>query len=278
MWAVMESSSEHEQVEPAVRRWPWWGRLMRGGTPISLGSLVATFLIWEWFGRGVDPLFFSYPTAVAAVIPEMLLSGELMKAAATSAQSLFIGFPLAMVTGIVLGLLMGRYRWFHHLLDLQVTAIYATPYTALIPLFILWFGLGLKAKVAIVFLPSFFPIVINTADGVRNVSRTLIEIAKVERANEGQVFSKIVIPAALPSIMTGIRLGVGRAVVGMVVAEMFTAITGLGGAVIYYSNQFRTDKLLVVVIFLSLMATLLTRGARFIEGRVAAWKETERAA
>lgn len=277
MRAALDGGSGPEQAGAVARR-GWLERLSRRGTAIRLGSLIATFLIWEWIGRGVDPLFFSHPTAIAAILPEMLTSGELMKAAATSARSLFIGFPLAMVTAVVLGLLMGRYRWFHHLLDLQVTAVYATPYTALIPLFILWFGLGLKAKIAIVFLPAFFPIVINTTDGVRNVGKTLIEIAKVERANEWQVFTKIVMPAALPSIMTGIRLGVGRAVVGMVVGEMFTAMTGLGGAVVYYSNQFRTDKMLVVVIFLSLMATILTSGARFVEQRVAAWKETERAA
>ena len=262
-----------EQVAATPIHDPWYKR----GTTIRIFSVLLTIAIWQWFGRSVDQIFFSHPLAIAEAVPAMFKTGEIQKATFASVQSLFIGFPLAVVLGVTFGLLMGRYKLVHHFLDLEITAIYATPYVALIPLLILWFGLGLKAKIAIVFLPSFFPIIINTADGVRNVSRSLVEIAKVERASEWQIFAKIVLPAALPSIMTGVRLGVGRAVVGMVVAEMFTAITGLGGAIVYYGNQFRTDKLLVIVILLALMATLLTEGARQIERRVAAWKETERA-
>ena len=188
-----------------------------------------------------------------------------------------IGLSFAVVFGTLLGLLMGRYRFFDQLLDVQISALYATPNVALIPLIILWFGLGLTAKVTIIFLAGFFPIVINTQAGVRNVSRGLVEVAMAEAANQLQIFTKIVIPASLPFIATGIRLAMGRAVVAMVVAEMFTAVTGLGGAIVSYGNAFATNKLFVIIIVLALLGVSLTESVRWVERRIAPWKETERA-
>jgi ABC-type nitrate/sulfonate/bicarbonate transport system permease component len=240
-------------------------------------SVVLTLGLWEWYGRGVDPIFMSYPTAILAAVPQMIAKGELQRALLLTLQGLSVGFVLAIIFGIVIGLLMGRYRLFDYMLDVQISALYSTPNVALIPLLILWFGLGMTSKIAIVFLAAFFPIIVNTYGGVRNVSRGLVEIAEAEGASEAQIFGKIILPASLPFIMTGIRLAVGRAVVGMVVAEMFTAITGLGGAIVYYSNAFATDKLFVVIILLALLGVALTEGVKFLEVRLAPWKETERA-
>jgi NitT/TauT family transport system permease protein len=172
---------------------------------------------------------------------------------------------------------MGRYRFLDQLLDMQISALYATPNVALIPLIILWFGLGMTSKVFIIFLSGFFPIVINTHAGVRNVGRGLVEVALAEAASQLQIFTKIVIPASMPFIATGIRLAMGRAVVAMVVAEMFTAVGGLGGAIINYGNAFATAKLFVVIIVLALLGVTLTESVRWIERRIAPWKETERA-
>ncbi len=252
-------------------------RLTNYPNPIRIASVALTLGLWEWYGRGVDPIFFSYPTAVVAAVPAMIAKGELQRALLLSLQGLAAGFGLAIVFGIVLGLLVGRYRLFDYILDVQISALYSTPNVALIPLLILWFGLGMKSKIVIVFLAAFFPIIVNTYGGVRNVSRGLVEIAQAEGASEAQIFGKIIVPASLPFIMTGIRLAVGRAVVGMVVAEMFTAITGLGGAIIYFSNAFATDKLFVVIILLALLGVGLTEGVKYLEARLAPWKETERA-
>lgn len=252
-------------------------RALQNPTLVRVASLAVTFGAWEWYGRDIDPIFFSYPTAILAVVPAMLRSGELPSAIWTSMSGFVIGFVLAIVCGVLLGLVMGRYRFIDNLLDAQISALYSTPNVALIPLLILWFGLGLQSKVAIIFLAAFFPIVVNTYGGVRNVSRSYVEVALVERARESQIFTKIIVPAALPFIMTGIRLSVGRAVVGMVVAEMFTAITGLGGSIVYYSNQFKTDKLLVIIILLAVFGVSLTEIAKYLERRFATWKETERA-
>ncbi len=257
-------------------RHPVWARVVGYELLPRAGFLALLLAAWEWFGRGVDPVFFSYPSAILAALPGMVRSGELPGAVSASLQSLYLGFLLAAAAGVTLGCLMGRYRLLYLLLDWEVTAVYATPYTALVPLFILWFGLGLKAKVAMVFLPAFFPILINTLDGVRGVDRQYVDVARAEGASEWQVFTKIILPGAVPSIMTGIRLGIGRGVVGMVVAEMFTAITGLGGAILYYGNQFRTDKMLVAIVTLSVLATVLTSVARVLESRVARWRDLER--
>jgi ABC-type nitrate/sulfonate/bicarbonate transport system ATPase subunit/ABC-type nitrate/sulfonate/bicarbonate transport system permease component len=244
---------------------------------IRVASVALTFAGWEWYGRGVDPIFLSYPTAIVAAVPAMIARGELQRALLLTLQGLAAGFGLAIVFGILLGLVVGRYRLIDYLMDVQISALYSTPNVALIPLLILWFGLGMQSKIAIVFLAAFFPIIVNTYGGVRNVSRGLVEIAEAEGASEAQIFRKIIVPASLPFIMTGIRLAVGRAVVGMVVAEMFTAITGLGGAIVYFSNAFATDKLFVVIILLALLGVGLTEGVKYLERNFAPWKETERA-
>jgi ABC-type nitrate/sulfonate/bicarbonate transport system permease component len=239
---------------------------------VSLASLIVTLGVWEWYGRRVDPLFFSSPSAIVRAIPDMIRSGVLPKAIASSCQALFIGFGCAIVIGIVIGLVTGRYRLANAALSVQITSLYSTPTVALIPLLILWFGLGLEAKVVVVFLSAVFPIIINTQGGAENVQGSLVEVGLVEGASEWQIFTKIIVPGALPYIMTGIRLSVGRAVVGMVVAEMFTAISGLGGQIITYGNSFATDKLLVVVVVLAVLGVILTQITRRLEMLFAPWR------
>jgi NitT/TauT family transport system permease protein len=249
----------------------------RHGNLVRFMSVALTLLAWEWYGRGVDPVFLSYPTAILAAVPAMLATGELQRAFVSSVLGLAIGLAAAISLGTLFGLLMGRYRLIDQLLDVQINALYATPNVALIPLLILWFGLGLLSKVVIIFLAGFFPIIVNTYSGVRNVSRGLVEVALAEGASEAQIFTKIVIPASLPFITTGVRLAMGRAVVGMVVAELFTAVSGLGGAIITYGNAFKTDKLFVIIILLALLGLFLTESVRHLERWLAPWKETERA-
>jgi NitT/TauT family transport system permease protein len=268
----------HEQAGPAApdqARQSWGGASF--GTIVRVVSVAATLAAWEWYGRGIDPIFLSYPTAIMAAVPKMLASGELQAAFLNSAQGLVTGTVLAIVGGVLLGLLMGRYRTMDYLLDVQISALYSTPHVALIPLLVLWFGFGSMAKFVLIFLSAFFPIVINTHSGVRNIGQGLVEVALAEGASERQIFTKIVLPAASPFIMTGIRLAMGRAVVAMVVADMFTAVSGLGGALLSYGAAFATDKLFVVIILLALMGVGLTELVRGLERVLMPWKETERA-
>jgi ABC-type nitrate/sulfonate/bicarbonate transport system permease component len=239
---------------------------------LKIASVIVTLLVWEWYGRGVSSIFFSYPTAIAAAVPDMIESGELGRALLSSLQPLVVGWGASIVLGVLVGLLMGRYRVVDALLDAQISALYSAPTVALIPIFILWLGLGFQAKVAIIFLSAFFPIAINSQSGARAVTPDLIDIGRVERAREDQIFTKIVVPASLPFIMTGIRLSVGRAVVGMVVAEMFTAITGLGGSIVLYSSTYQMDRLFVSVIVLAMMGVGLTYLIKRLERRLMPWR------
>ncbi len=243
-------------------------------------SVVLVLLLWEVVGRRVNPLFFSYPTGIARAAVEVLPSGEFLRQAGGSLWAFAVGLAGALVVGIFLGLLMGRYRLAEYLLDPYVYALDATPRVALIPLLLLWFGLGAPAKIAVVFLSGFFPILMNTFSGVRTVSAGLVDIGRAYGAGERQNFTKIIVPAALPFIMTGIRLGVGRALIGIVTAEMFTAVTGLGGLLIRYASALTaasTAKFFIPVIFLALLGVVLSAAAAALQRRLAAWKESERA-
>ncbi len=243
-------------------------------------SVVCVLLAWEVVGRRVNPLFFSYPIAIAVGAVDLLVSGEFLKQAWGSLWAFSVGLAGALVLGIFLGLLMGRYRLAEYLLDPYVYALDATPRVALIPLLLLWFGLGAPAKIAVVFLSGLFPVLMNTFSGVRTVSAGLVDIGRAYGANEGQTFAKVIVPAALPFIMAGVRLSVGRALIGIVTAEMFTAVTGLGGLLIRLSsalNAASTAKFFVPVIFLALLGVVLTDAVSRLQRRLASWKETERA-
>ena len=250
-----------------------------GDHPRVVGAIaVVVFVIaWQIYGASINPIFLSTPTAVAAAFVELVQTGELLAAILRSLQGLSIGFGLAIVAGILLGILMGRYRTINAIFDPFVTLLYATPIVALIPLIMLWFGLNLEAKVVIIFESCFFPIVINTLAGVRNVSRSMVDVARAYGASDQQVMTKVVLPSAVPFVMAGIRLAVGRGVVGMVVAEFFTTLSGLGSMIIVYQNSFATAKLFVPVITIAVMGLGLTAIARFLEQRLAPWKESERA-
>jgi NitT/TauT family transport system permease protein len=239
---------------------------------IRLLSVVVVLGAWEIVGRNINPIFLSYPSAIARAVPQMVRDG-LLSATGTSLEGLVIGFAAATVVGIVVGVVSGRYRFVGNLIDIPVTSLYVTPYIALVPLFMLWFGLGMTAKIVIIFYAGVFPILLNTQDGVRASTQAWVDAVRVEGARQMQLTRYVILPAALPNIMTGLRIGVGRAVVGMVVAEMFTAISGLGGQMITYSNQFRTDKVFVVVVLLAVIGSLATSLMRLIEKRVARWRE-----
>lgn len=269
---TLDDVQEPEQVEdllPPPRRVP--PNAVRGV------SIVLALVLWEVFGRGVNPLFMSYPSAILSAAVGVARSGELGSAFVESAKALLLGFVGAAVVGILLGLLMGRYRVVEYALDPYVNALYATPLVAIIPLVILWVGLGFNAKLFIVFIMTLFPILINTAAGVSNISQSLVDVAMAFAARERQIFTKIILPAALPYIMTGLRLGIGRAIIGMVVAEFFTAITGLGAMIVKYGNFFKTDVMLVPVLILMVLGVVLTEGLKRAESAIAPWKESERA-
>ena len=239
---------------------------------ITVGSLAVLLLAWEYFGRDVNPVFGSYPTAILDAGLQLARSGKLSKALIESLQPFAVGYALAIVVGVPLGLVTGRFRMVEAAIGIYITAGYAMPLVALVPLLVLWLGLGFKVKVAIIFLLSVFPICINTWLGVNAVPKTLIEVGKSFVAPNSVILRRIILPATLPYIMAGIRLAVGRAVVAMVIAEFFTSISGLGAIIITSANNFDTATTFVPIIVIMLMAVALNFAIGLVERWVAPWQ------
>lgn len=273
----MISASDEQLInELGLRRRHRWS-LYDHPNLIRAASILFFLVVWEIYGRETDPILFTYPTAVVEAFFKLLASGELLRQAAVSLGALAAGFGLSLVLGVGLGLAMGRSRLAEAIFEPHVNALYATPQVALTPLLMMWLGLGFAVKVAVVFLFAFFPILINTASGAKNVSASIVEVGRAYQASRRQIMFKIVFPAALPFIMAGVRIAVGRGLVGMIVAELFTAITGLGAMLSLYGNIFETAKMFVVIIVLAGLGIGLIHATQMLERKMARWKESERA-
>jgi len=239
---------------------------------ITVASVAVLLILWEIFGRRINPVFGSYPSAIAEAFWELVVTGQLWSALYDSLRPFVIGYALAILIGVPLGLFIGGFRAVEAALGLYITAGYAMPLVALVPLLILWLGLGFAVKVAVIFLMALFPICINTWLGVTAVPKTLIEVGKSFVAPDTVILRRIILPATLPYIMAGIRLAVGRAVVGMVIAEFFTTISGLGAVIINSANNFDTATMFVPIIILMVMAIGLNWLIGFFERWVAPWQ------
>jgi NitT/TauT family transport system permease protein len=238
-------------------------------------SVAVLLAIWEWYGRHTNPLLFTYPTAIAQATVPLVESGVLAKALGQSLSVLAFGLLLSIVVGVALGLAIGRSRVAEALLQVPIDALYATPTVALVPVIVLWTGFGPAAKVVVVFLFSVFAIILNTARGVRDVDPELVEVARSYLAGEVGLWKDVVLPSALPYVITGVRLAVGRALVGVVVAEFYTAIAGLGFLIETYANAFQTAKVFVPVVILMALGVALTWVLQLLEAWLAPWRETE---
>jgi ABC-type nitrate/sulfonate/bicarbonate transport system permease component len=239
---------------------------------ITIGSLVALLGAWEIFGRDINPVFGSYPSAIAEAGWELARTGKLWTALSDSLRPFLLGYALAIVIGVPIGLVTGRFRTVEAAIGIYITAGYAMPLVALVPLLILWLGLGFAVKVAVIFLMAVFPICINTWLGVTAVPKTLIEVGKSFVAPDSVILRRIILPATLPYIMAGIRLAVGRAVVAMVIAEFFTSISGLGAVIITSANNFDTATMFVPIVILMVMAIGLNYLIGAVERWVAPWQ------
>jgi NitT/TauT family transport system permease protein len=236
---------------------------------LSILSLAAA---WEIAGRVLDSVLIPPLTHIGAAWWKLLASGKLLTNLGGSLWTLAAGFILAVLIGIVLGLLMGRFRAVEHFLDLYINALMSAPGTAFVPVLILWFGLGVQSRIAVVFLFAVFVIIINTMTGVKQVDNVLVEMARSFGAKEREVFFKIMLPAALPAIMAGVRLGMGRAVKGMVTAEMLLTLTGIGAMIMQYGSAFATDALFAVILTILIVAMISMKLVQLIDHRLTGWK------
>ena len=240
------------------------------------GFLALILIVWQIVGPHISPIFFTYPTKIAVAFYELTVSGDLPHYLLQSLEVMFYGLLTAVVIGIPLAVLMARVRWLDWALDLPVNALYATPLVALVPLLVLWFGIYLKAKIIVVFLFAVFPILINTYQGVRECDQNMLEVAHSFRSSEWQTWQDVLLPYALPFIAAGVRLAIGRGLVGMVIAEFYTTISGLGYMIMRYANNFEMDKTFVPVIVLMVLGVSFTAGLKWLERRIAPWSHANR--
>jgi sulfonate transport system permease protein len=238
---------------------------------IRLVSLAIVLSAWEIGGQRVDQVLFTTPTAVAAAAVQMVVSGELWSYLWPSLVVLISGLAISAVAGIAVGLLLARFWVLDVALDMYVTFLYSTPTVALVPLIVLWVGFESTAKIVILFLFAFFPLVINTYQGVKHVDPRLLEVGHAFRCSERQLWTNIVLPAALPFIVTGLRLAVGRGLIGMVLADLYTAISGIGYLIVRSASTYRVDKMFVPIVVLGLLGITLTAFLRAAERWVAPW-------
>jgi sulfonate transport system permease protein len=264
--AALDDKARAQQVAAARRR-----RRQRQIVALRLASLAVVLAVWQVFGGDINPVLFTTPVAVGKAAREMIASGELWTYLAPSLVVLLYGMSLAIVFGIVLGLLLARFWVLDIALGVYVTFLYSTPSIALVPLIVLWVGFDTLSKTLILFFFAFFPMVINTYQGVKNVDAKLLEVGHAFRCSEWQLWSNIVLPGALPFIITGLRLAVGRGLIGMVFADLYTAISGIGYLIVRSASTYRVDKMFVPIVVLGLLGVTLTGLVRLLERRIAPW-------
>jgi NitT/TauT family transport system permease protein len=240
-----------------------------GANALSILSLAA---LWEVAGRTLNSVLIPPLSQIGAAWWKLLSSGKLLSNLTMSLTTLAAGFVLAVLIGVIVGVLMGRFRAVEHFLDLYVNALMSAPTTAFVPVLILWFGLGVQSRISVVFLFAVFVIIINTMTGVKQVDRVFVEMARSFGAREKEIFFKIILPAAMPAIMAGVRLGMGRAVKGMVTAEMLLTLTGIGAMIMQYGSAFATDSLFAVILTILMIAMITMKLVQWVDQRLTGWK------
>jgi ABC-type nitrate/sulfonate/bicarbonate transport system permease component len=239
---------------------------------LRLLSVVTLALLWEIAGRTGNSRLLPPLSIVVVAWFELLVSGQLFRALSISLQAMALGYVLSVLFGVPLGLLMGRYRRLESFLDIYMTALLTVPMISFIPFLVIAFGLGLHSRVWIVFLFAFVIIAINTTAGVRNVDATWTEMARSFGARESDLFLKVILPAALPMIMAGLRLGMGRAVLGMVTSELILAVVGFGAMLMTFSASYNSPALFATILTIVLLAVALLAFIQYLDRRLMPWR------
>jgi len=236
-------------------------------------SVLALLLIWHVVAAYIvrDPLFLAGPVDVAAVFWQDLRSGELLTNLAVSLVEVCLGMAIGISAGIGLGLLVGASERVRDYADPFISASYSAPLIALAPLLVLWLGIGMASKIAVVAIVVFFPVLISVASGVRTTSRTLLEVSRSFGAGRMATFRKVHIPANVPPTLAGIRIGVGHAIAAVVVAELFGAREGIGFAITQASFSFDTARIFLGVGILMFLGITFMEIVRRLERRAAGW-------
>jgi NitT/TauT family transport system permease protein len=237
-------------------------------------SVVCLLGVWElaWQMRLISPLFFSGPSAIAVRFWELLTQGSLLRDAAYSGRNFLIGFVIALVTAVPMGILLGWYKRLYLFFDPLINALYAMPRIALYPLIIIWFGIASGSKIFIVFLSAMLPILVNTVAGVRNIDPDLLKAARAFCARDRQIFTTVALPYSVPFILTGVRQGVAHGLIGVIIGELFAGSEGIGYMISYAGQMFQTDTLLVGVVVVMIAGMTLTALGERVRRHFQRWR------
>jgi ABC-type nitrate/sulfonate/bicarbonate transport system permease component len=251
-----------QRIEPAV---------------LGAGTIALLLLVWQ-FWPDVFPLkqgtklFFAVPSQIAGTLWDLFATGSIWTPLRVSASAFAIGLALAIVVGLPLGVMIGRSATLNAMIDPFVTAFNATPRLVFLPLLMLWFGIGVWSKVAVVFIGALFPLLINTQEGVRNADKLLINVVRSFGASEWDIARLVVVPNALPFIIVGLRLAIGRAVLGVVVAEFFGSQEGLGVVMVRAASSFKVDVVFAGLIVFAALSLIITGLVKLLEDRLSRWR------
>jgi NitT/TauT family transport system permease protein len=236
-------------------------------------SLLAGAILWEFVGNRADPIFLVSLTDTLQRLGQLIASGVLPNALVDSLSVFAIGLTAGILVGAPFGLLLARVRFLREGAEGYVTAFYATPMVALIPFILAIFGFGFFPKVIVVFLFTVFPVIISVFEGASSVDKRFLEVAHSFRASEQAIWRDVVLPYTLPFFMTGVRLAIARGLVGMIAAEFFLAVSGLGELILVTSRRFDTGGVFASILVVCLLGVILMAVGQRLEDRFAAWRE-----
>ena len=241
---------------------------------VSVVSILCLLAIWELICQSgvVSSLFLPAPTAIISALLQMIADGEIGVSLAASLYRILAGFFIGSLVGLTVGLVTGTSALMDKIGTPIVNSIYPIPKIALLPLFILWLGIGELSKVTIIALGVFFPVAMNTYSGVKNVDTLLLKVAASFNASWWMTMKSVVLPNALPMIFAGLRLAAGTSLLLLVAAEMIAAQVGIGALILHYGDLMITDRLMAGVIVLSLLGLVFNLILQFLERKAIPWK------
>jgi NitT/TauT family transport system permease protein len=272
-----ESTTDHLKTvaaaEPQAKTGDPLREMLRRSRLAGVLSVLGGLALWELISRYLvaNALFLAAPSQIVIAVIALARSGQLWRDIVVSASEFALGYLIACVLGIALGLAMAWSKTAKQALQPWVSGLYATPIIALAPLFILWFGIGIWSKVVVVISLVIFPVAINTEAGLRTTSERLIEMLRSFGATPRQIFMKVSLPSAVPFILAGLKLGIGRGLIGVVVAELFGSRAGLGNLISQSADAFNMPELFAGVVILAGAGIVLTAGFGWLEGRLVPW-------
>ena len=242
---------------------------------LGSAAVILFLVVWELVGNVlqlINPMFMSAPSLIGKAAYQLFASGEIFNDLYISGIELFWGYILSATVAVPFGIAIGWYKKMSYIFDPFVNAMNATPRVALLPLVIIWLGIGILSKVGIIFLGAVFPILINTRDGVKTTPANLLTAARSFGASEWMLFRSVVLPSTIPFILSGLRLGLGRAIVGVMVGELYAATAGIGFMITVAGATFQTDKVFVGVLIFALTGMLGMELLTRVEKRFDTWR------